>query len=110
MSDTTADAAKRKAKRTAARRKAKRAAAKRAAMEWAARRRSVGDRDHWMCRACREVAIVFGDPHHIVYRSAGGSDDLSNLVWLCRTCHDAEHAHDIRITGTADDLRIERRR
>ena len=31
------------------------------------------------------------EKHHIKLRSLGGSDDRSNLVWLCRKCHNAEH-------------------
>lgn len=32
------------------------------------------------------------DPHHIVSKGAGGSDDLSNLVSLCRRDHSRCHA------------------
>jgi len=31
------------------------------------------------------------DVHHIVPRGQGGSDRISNLVLLCRQCHDAAH-------------------
>lgn len=29
------------------------------------------------------------DPHHVVKRSQGGKDELSNLVHICRPHHDA---------------------
>lgn len=29
--------------------------------------------------------------HHIVYRSKGGTDDISNLMVLCELCHIKEH-------------------
>lgn len=29
--------------------------------------------------------------HHIVPQAAGGTDDPSNLVWLCATCHNVLH-------------------
>jgi 5-methylcytosine-specific restriction endonuclease McrA len=32
------------------------------------------------------------DPHHKVFRSQGGNDDATNLLWLCRPCHDDIHA------------------
>lgn len=31
------------------------------------------------------------DVHHVVPRGQGGSDRISNLVLLCRRCHDAAH-------------------
>lgn len=45
-------------------------------------------------RLVPEVAC-FGrlDPHHLLRRSQGGSDAASNLVILCRSCHDWVHAH-----------------
>jgi len=37
-------------------------------------------------RRCRAIAV---DPHHVVKRSAGGPlSDPSNLVAVCRACHD----------------------
>ena len=32
------------------------------------------------------------DAHHRVFRSQGGNDEESNLIWLCRPCHDGIHA------------------
>ena len=48
------------------------------------------------CRApgCH-APIRWTERHHLHHRSAGGSDDLTNLVSLCRRCHlRMVHAHD----------------
>ncbi len=31
--------------------------------------------------------------HHVLRRSQGGSNDLGNLLWVCRGCHDFIHKH-----------------
>ena len=41
------------------------------------------------CEICELRAGV--DPHHVQYRSHGGDDVASNLLWLCRSCHDDVH-------------------
>ena len=55
------------------------------------------DRDNYTCQYC------FGDSkdrhlhvHHIVFRRNGGSDDESNLIVLCETCH--THLHEGKIS------------
>ncbi len=45
-----------------------------------------------LCENCGRVAA---DIHHLKYRSQGGTDDISNLMALCRTCHEMAHAHQI---------------
>jgi 5-methylcytosine-specific restriction endonuclease McrA len=35
---------------------------------------------------CRKRGLH--DPHHVVKRGQSGTDDLTNLVYLCRRCHD----------------------
>ena len=47
-------------------------------------------RDGYHCRFCKTTHNL--TPHHIVFRSQGGTDDLSNLLTLCLRCHDAVHA------------------
>ena len=47
-------------------------------------------RDSYHCRFCKTTHNL--TPHHIVFRSQGGTDDLSNLLTLCLRCHDAVHA------------------
>jgi 5-methylcytosine-specific restriction protein A len=55
-------------------------------------------RDHW-CVQCNYQRATQVD--HIVARSKGGTDDLSNLRGLCATCHS-------RKTTTEDQARDER--
>lgn len=40
---------------------------------------------HPYCEACGRP--VFGLPHHIKTRGAGGTDDPDNLLSLCAECH-----------------------
>jgi len=44
--------------------------------------------DIFLCEMCGEVAV---DIHHIDYKSQGGTDSPSNLIALCRNCHDKAH-------------------
>ena len=41
------------------------------------------------CEACELRPGI--QAHHRIFRSAGGDDDDSNLVWLCGACHDERH-------------------
>jgi hypothetical protein len=52
-------------------------------------------RDTWHCRNCFNSNGL--DPHHVVYKSAGGTDTANNLLTLCRKCHDDIHAGRLRI-------------
>ena len=45
---------------------------------------------------CEVCAAKSSDIHHIIYKSQGGSNDIENLIALCRDCHNA--AHDCKIT------------
>lgn len=81
---------------------------------WAKVSAQVSVRDKGLCRVCTCQTVRFGkgDPrlwgmaHHVVYRSAGGADTLQNCIWVCQSCHDKEHRHVIRISGTAEALEI----
>ena len=46
-------------------------------------------RDDWKCRNCGRGEWL--DPHHVVFRSAGGSNHPNNLLTLCRVCHNDIH-------------------
>jgi hypothetical protein len=54
-------------------------------------REAVVERDREQCQNCKISVGETGDVHHIVPRGAGGATVMSNLVLLCRTCHDAIH-------------------
>lgn len=103
------EVAERKAQRKVSRRAAK-LALERAEREYQqAIRLQVFIRDGFRCRACDALVKLYSDnpltvghAHHVVYRSAGGSDELHNRLLLCAYCHDREHRHLLRITGTPD--------
>lgn len=46
--------------------------------------------DNYKCVSCAALDRVI-DVHHIVYVSSFGTHQQSNLVALCRTCHESEH-------------------
>lgn len=58
-------------------------------------REQVIERDRGKCQNCCASVGQSGDVHHVVPRAKGGSDRLSNLVLLCRECHDAVHDDDV---------------
>jgi 5-methylcytosine-specific restriction endonuclease McrA len=100
-----------KFKRQQAKAKAKRQEARRDRVEWALVCLAISKRDASRCRVCgRTVKALSADPkvraevHHIVYRSAGGSDDESNLLLTCGECHFLEHQHRLDISGHGDGL------
>ena len=102
-SGRAASQARRFARRLAAR-KAKRKAARDEALIFAELRRQVWERDGRRCRVCgTSLALATGNPfvdlhaHHVVFRSQGGTDDLSNLVSLCHACHEGVHQHRVEI-------------
>jgi 5-methylcytosine-specific restriction endonuclease McrA len=54
----------------------------------------VFERDHHKCRGCgkdMDWSYEWIDVHHVVHRGKGGSDDLDNLILLCRDCHNNQH-------------------
>jgi hypothetical protein len=65
--------------------------------EWRRVRRLVYERDNWTCQDCGCRCLNTRDSkkhpkrkiqaHHIVSRRHGGTDDLSNLITLCMSCH-----------------------
>lgn len=59
---------------------------------WEDTRRLVLARDGYKCVSCSvTVKSRDADVHHLLPRSMGGSDELSNLVTLCDGCHAAHH-------------------
>src|ERR1700681_4926597 len=53
-------------------------------------RREVLERDGWRCQRCGCSKNL--DVHHIIRRSALGDDAETNLITLCRKCHQLLHA------------------
>ena len=56
------------------------------------------NRDNYTCQCCkgrrRDSKL---EVHHIIFRSKGGSDEESNLITLCHTCHKALHSGKINL-------------
>ena len=55
--------------------------------------KQVLERDNFTCQKCRERTTY--QPHHIIYRSRGGSDTTENMITLCgpleNDCHRKAH-------------------
>lgn len=47
------------------------------------------NRDNYRCTVCGETEFL--EVHHIIHRANGGTDDLDNLITLCRKCHAEKH-------------------
>jgi ribosomal protein S27AE len=52
---------------------------------WQEIRQEVLRRDHRQCQVCGKE--YSGQVHHIIPRSQGGTNELSNLITLCGKCH-----------------------
>lgn len=71
--------------------------------DWDERRRRVYERDDYECQRCGRLGGPRGGPeddaelhaHHIVPKSEGGTDDISNLETLCHSCHSEIHGFNI---------------
>lgn len=69
----------------------------------------VTERDQSCCRVCgkfcnpRAVGVLYkAHHHHLIYRSALGPTTVQNVALICAGCHDAEHRHEIRLSGDAE--------
>ncbi|GMR23331.1 MAG: hypothetical protein BMS9Abin37_1749 [Acidobacteriota bacterium] len=72
-------------------------------------RQAVFDRDRWQCKFPGCTMRKMLDVHHIVFRSRGGSDDICNLVCLCRVHHGLVHRGICKVTGSVGvDLEFDR--
>jgi DUF2075 family protein len=59
------------------------------------------NRDGYICQNCKGKKNDSRlHVHHIIFRSNGGSDDESNLITLCKTCHDDLHKGNISLKKT----------
>lgn len=59
--------------------------------KWMAMRAKVAARDIYTCQKCKRL-VVDGQVDHITPLQEGGSNDLSNLQWMCRKCHSEKTA------------------
>lgn len=57
-------------------------------------------RDNHICQSCKgKCKDNKIEVHHIQLRSQNGSDEESNLITLCKTCHDSLHDGKLTIKG-----------
>lgn len=87
----------------------RKADARRQAAAWNKLADRVFTRDKGRCRATGAVLkrhashpLEQAQIHHVVFRSAGGGDETSNLVTLSPLAHRAVHEHRLDITGNGD--------
>ena len=71
--------------------------------KWRKKRLHVLRRDNYLCQLCirQNKLTAATDVDHIVSKSAGGSENESNLQSLCRKCHKiktAKERHNKKIT------------
>lgn len=63
--------------------------------DWQEQRSRSFRRDGYICQECHETVASWKiEPHHIIKKSKGGSDDLTNLRTLCggeKGCHKNAH-------------------
>ena len=52
-------------------------------------RKEILERDNWRCQVCGRIKNL--DVHHLRRRSALGEDLKTNLITLCRECHQMLH-------------------
>lgn len=58
--------------------------------------RKVYARDAWRCRYCQNRAALH--PHHVIFQSHGGPDEMWNLITLCSCCHlDGVHGGKLKV-------------
>ena len=57
-------------------------------------------RDKYICQNCKGKSKDKRlEVHHIIYKQNGGSDDVDNLITLCKTCHDKVHHKALKLVG-----------
>ncbi|ELY95178.1 HNH endonuclease [Natrialba hulunbeirensis JCM 10989] len=69
---------------------------------WEELRQQTLRRDNYACTRCGADDRTL-QAHHIVPRSAGGPDELENLLTLCRPCHGVIHQHNNAFDDVRDD-------
>jgi 5-methylcytosine-specific restriction endonuclease McrA len=55
---------------------------------------NIGLQDRVLCEFCGTGCNGI-ELHHIIYRSHGGSDEVGNIIALCRDCHNKAHNNEI---------------
>jgi hypothetical protein len=72
---------------------------------WNSLRQQLAEKANFRCKKCRTyITLDKGHAHHNVPLKFGGLNELSNLSWLCRSCHEAKHSHNFMMqqNGTSN--------
>jgi 5-methylcytosine-specific restriction endonuclease McrA len=51
------------------------------------KKKFIASNQNWKCGECKEMLKAWFEVDHIKRLDQGGSNDISNLVALCRNCH-----------------------
>ena len=52
-----------------------------------ARKKFVAAKQKWRCNDCKQLLEAWYDVDHVLSLEHGGSNDIDNLVALCKNCH-----------------------
>lgn len=63
------------------------------------------ERDKGKCRSCRSRDNL--QAHHLVFRSKGGEDTMSNLALICQACHAEIHSHNLLVRSENGEPEID---
>jgi len=64
-----------------------------ACVSYARLRKGILERDNWRCQVCAGLRNL--DVHHLKRRSELGEDLETNLITLCRDCHQILHSSNV---------------
>ena len=56
------------------------------------KKKYIASNQNWHCLGCQQQLSAWFEVHHKIPLEKGGSNDVSNLVALCRNCHGKETA------------------
>ncbi|WP_135855197.1 HNH endonuclease [Halorussus salinus] len=74
---------------------------------WEKKRKEVLNRDDFICQECKRTGGPAGEVQlhvdHVTPKSAGGTDETSNLRTLCKECHLEKHGSTPRSSFQTDD-------
>lgn len=66
---------------------------------------NVYERDKGKCRSCHSRETL--QAHHLMFRSRGGNDEMSNLALLCQLCHADVHNHNLVVQNEKGGAEID---
>ena len=58
------------------------------------KKKVIASRQNWTCNDCRETLTAWFEVDHIQRLDRGGTNEIDNLVALCRNCHGKKTAYE----------------